>query len=324
MAVACRGEIADSFRETKRDHGGGVPQKPKLVVALLDESQEFQRLQADDARARAAESGVAVEVVFAENSAIYQIQQLYKVIQVPVEQRPAAVLVETVAGGGLERVARAAVRAGIGWVLMNRKVSYIASLREEGGGVPVMVVSTDQLEIGRIQGRQIRALCPSGRKEVVYVQGPADTSAAQERLQGAREALGGTGVDLKVVNGQWTEASGTQALESWQRLKRFEKDAPIGVVACQNDAMAMGAKKALIAAGGELARVALTGVDGLENGRLVRTGQLTATVIVPSNTGPAVKIVADALRSGVPVPEQVVLPPASFPEIHDLRGGISA
>ena len=55
----------------------GVSQKPKLVVALLDENQEFQRLQAEDAKARAAETGVAVEVVFAENSAILQIQQLY-------------------------------------------------------------------------------------------------------------------------------------------------------------------------------------------------------------------------------------------------------
>ena len=296
-----------------------MPQKPKLVVALLDENQEFQRLQADDARARAAESGVSVDVVFAENSAIYQIQQLYKVIQVPAEQRPAAILVETVAGGGLERVARAAVRNGIGWVLMNRKVSYIAGLRQESGTVPVMAVSTDQLEIGRIQGRQIRALLPPGRTEVVYVQGPADTSAAQERLQGAREVLQGSGADLKVVDGQWTEASGTQALESWQRLKRFDTVAPIAVVACQNDAMAMGAKRALTAAGGELARVALTGVDGLEDGRLVKVGQLTATVIVPSNTGPAVKIVADALRNGVPVPELVLLSPASFPEIHELK-----
>ena len=295
-----------------------MAQKPKVVVALLDESQEFQRLQADDARSRAAESGVSVDVVFAENSAIFQIQQLYKVIQITGEQRPHAILVETVAGGGLERVARAAVRAGIGWVLLNRKVPYIASLREENAGVPVMTVSTDQLEIGRLQGRQIRALVHGGAQDVVYVQGPSDTSAAQERLQGAREALEGSGIDLKVVDGQWTEASGEQAMERWLRLKRFEKETRIDVVACQNDAMAVGARRVLAAAGPELARVPLTGVDGLDDARLVRKGELTATVIVPSNTGPAVKLVADALRNGTRVPERLLLPPVSFPEIDTL------
>ena len=62
-----------------------------------------------------------------------------------------------------------------------------------------------------------------------------------------------------------------------------------------------------------------TGIAVEDSGqRLVRSGQLTATVVVPSNTGPAIKMVADALRSGVPVPAQVLLPPASFPEIHEL------
>jgi ABC-type sugar transport system substrate-binding protein len=290
------------------------------VVALLDENQEFQRLQAEDARGRAAEWGVSVEVVFAENSAIFQIQQLFKVIQVPPEERPLAILVETVAGGGLERVARAAVRAGIGWVLLNRRVSYIASLKAENPRLPIMSVSTDQLEVGRIQGRQIKALLPAGRGEVIYIQGPSDTSAAQERLSGARAALEGTGLALKVVDGHWTEASGEQAIESWLRLKRFEKEVQIDVVACQNDAMAVGARRALTLAGPDLSRVPLTGVDGLEDSgqRLVRTGQLTATVIVPSNTGPAIKIVANALRSGSAVEEEVLLPPVSYPDIPQL------
>jgi ABC-type sugar transport system substrate-binding protein len=312
LRAAAESRIVDSVER------GDVGQKPKLVVALLDEGQEFQRLQAEDARARAAESGVTVDVVFAENSAIYQIQQLYKVIQVPAEQRPHAILVETVAGGGLERVARAAVRAGIGWVLMNRKVPYIVGLRDENPGVPIMTVSTDQLEIGRIQGQQVRALAPGGSRDVVYVQGPSDTSAAQERLQGAREALEGSGIDLKVVDGQWTEGSGEQALERWLRLKRFEKETHIDVVSCQNDAMAVGARRALAAVAPELARIPFTGVDGLEDARLVRKGELTATVIVPSNTGPAVRHVAEALRHGTALPGQLLLAPVSFPEIATL------
>ena len=47
-------------------------------------------------------------------------------------------------------------------------------------------------------------------------------------------------------------------------------------------------------------------------------GNLTATVIVPSNTGPAVRLIADALRNGTAVPEQLLLPPVSFPDVGQL------
>src|SRR5213596_3710051 len=82
-----------------------------ILVSLLAEDQEFQRLQADDARATASRSGLDAEVLFADNSAILQIQQLYRAIHRPIEARPAAIVVETVVGEGLERVAHAAVEA---------------------------------------------------------------------------------------------------------------------------------------------------------------------------------------------------------------------
>lgn len=88
------------------------------MLGLVDEGQEFQRLQAEDARSAAAQGGLDIEVLYAENNAVVQIQQLYQVVHVPADRRPSAVIVHTVAGEGLERLARTAVRLGIGWILL--------------------------------------------------------------------------------------------------------------------------------------------------------------------------------------------------------------
>jgi inositol transport system substrate-binding protein len=293
--------------------------RPRIVVALLDETQEFQKLQADDAHNAAMECGLDVEVVFAENNAILQIQQLHRLIQLPEPQRPRAILVQTVSGEGAERLARTAVRAGIGWVLVSRKVSYVDALRAEHPGVPVGRVSADHVAIGRLQGRQFRSLLPGGAGVVLYVQGPPDTWAAQGRLQGVQEALEGSAVELKVVEGQWTEASGEQAVQRWLRLRRLEAGRAV-MVGCQNDQMAVGARRALRGVEAQLGRLPLTGVDGLPNGgqRLVGSGELSATVVVPSNTGPAIRSIAASLRTGQAMPAELLLTPRSFPEPERL------
>src|SRR5262245_58319472 len=121
---------------------------PRLLVALLVD-HEFQRLQADDAVAAAARHGFELEVVFADHSPILQIQQLYKEIHRPAAERVKAIIVETVVGEGLERVARAAAQAGIGWILINRRVGYLEELRRAHPGLPIATVGTDQIEIGR-------------------------------------------------------------------------------------------------------------------------------------------------------------------------------
>ena len=115
-----------------------------ILVSLLAQDQEFQRLQADDARAAAARAGLDAEVLFADNTAVLQIQQLYRAIHRPSDARPAAIVVETVVGEGLERVAHAAVEAGIGWILVNRRVAYLEDLRRRHPELPISLVGTDQ------------------------------------------------------------------------------------------------------------------------------------------------------------------------------------
>lgn len=291
---------------------------PKVVVALLNAEQEFQQLQAKDARETAARLGLESEVTFADGHAVVQIQQLFKHIHAPEGERPAAIVVEAATGEGLERVARNAVRAGIGWILVNTRVTYVDELRVAHPGLPIALLGTDQKEVGRIQGRQCRSLLPGGG-HVLCVQGPADSTVTVDRLAGLREALG-AGSEVRGLNGDWTEASGEKAVISWLRLKTAGAFTP-DIVVCQNDSMAAGARKALREHHPEWASLPFLGCDGLPDGgqRMVAQGDLVATVITPSNTGPALEIVSRWLRTQQMPSREVLLPPRSHPPEDRIR-----
>jgi ribose transport system substrate-binding protein len=290
----------------------------KVVVALLSERQEFQLMQAAEARECAARAGLEIDVLFAEDNAVLQIHQLFERIHAPEAERPAAIVVQTVTGEGLERVARNAVQSGIGWVLLNRKVTYLDALRRERRDLPIASVSVDNEEVGRIQGRQLRVLLPQGGR-VLYLQGPADTSTAKERLLGAQKGVAGAGIELKVLRSDdWTAGNGEKVVTTWLRLKTSEGCHPAAVCA-QNDTLAVGARRAILAHRPEWSQLAFTGCDGLPEGgqKLVRTGELTATIVTPTPAGPAVTLVARAL-AGEKVPAEIWLTPHSHPAEEEL------
>jgi ABC-type sugar transport system substrate-binding protein len=289
----------------------------KIVVALLNEDQEFQQVQAQDARDSARRLGLEVEVHFAQGHAVVQIQQLFKHIHAPAEARPLAIVVEPAASEGFERVARNAVKSGVGWILINTNAPYLDGLRSEHKELPIGMVGSDQKEVGRIQGRQIvQLLGKQGR--VLCVQGPAESATTQGRFQGLKEVLGAQH-ELRALNGDWTEPGAERAVNSWLRLKTAESFRP-DVVASQNDSMAIGAKKALLKQHPDWAGIPLLGCDGLPQGgqKLVSQGQLAATIITQSNTGTAIEFLQRWLAEKQELPREVLIQPASFPPVEKL------
>lgn len=283
-----------------------------VIVSLLDKRQDYSRLQAEEARAAAqGRSSVAVQVQFAENNALVQIHQLFAHIH--AAEPPTAIVVHSVTGEGLERVARNAVKAGIGWIILNRRVGYVDELRTERTDLPIARLSLDQSEIGRIQGRQVRKLVPEPGL-LIYVSGPLDTSAAQDRLEGTREELRNDGFEWKVLNGNRTEQGAEAAMASFLRLKTGEGLRPAVMVA-QNDWMAKGARRAGIAHDPTWGSVPVIGCDGLaEHGQaLVKEGTLAATVVTPASAGTAVDLVADWVDERRLPPADVMVHSRSFP-----------
>lgn len=293
--------------------------KLNVAVALTTRENDYQAEQAVAVADLAARLGIAIQVIYADNDAVNQTQQLIKIIQDPT-QRPTAILVEPV-GTGMPQVAKAAVGAGIGWGIINSDPDYIPELRN-AGGVPVFSVSTDQSEVGRIQGQQLAALVPNGN--VLYIEGPSTSTATHQRTKGMLSTKPAS-VDLKMLRGDWTERSATQAAKSWLSLSS-SRQLQIRAVICQNDAMAIGARKALI----DLTEkdrerwlnTPFTGCDGVtKTGQeWVRRGLLKATIITAPAAGTALEILAKAVSSGSMPPERTLLPPKSFPAIEELRG----
>jgi ribose transport system substrate-binding protein len=293
----------------------------RFIVSLITKDNDYQVEQAAAAQAAAQKLGIDVQILYADNDAITQSTQLLKAIQSEAAMRPHAIIFEPVGGTAFPQVAQAAVSAKIGWVALNREADYIPQLRKTAK-VPVFCVSSDHKEIGRIQGRQFAAMLPNGGG-VLYIQGPSENSAARDRAAGMQMALP-HGVQIVSLRGRWTEESAQRAVESWLRLNTSNKT-QIDVVGAQNDLMAVGARKAFegvtnIAEREKWLRVAFTGVDGLaKTGQAwVRSSVLSATIVVPTNAGQAVSMLAEALQTGRDVPERTFTVPESFPPIEKL------
>lgn len=288
-----------------------------VVVALTTRDNDYQAEQATVVAEMAARLGIKIEVIYADNDAVHQTQQLIKIIQ--SDKRPSAILVEPV-GTGMPQVAKAAVAAKIGWGMINSEPDYIAELRRTGS-VPVFSVSTDQSEVGRIQGNQIAALVTQGN--ILYIEGPASSTAAQLRTRGmmaTKPAL----VTLKTLKGDWTERSAHHAVQSWLALASSRQLQIRGVI-CQNDVMAMGARKAM----GDLTeedrekwqKLPFTGCDGVtKTGQeWVRRGMLAATIITAPAAGTALELLAKAVQAGTMPPERTLIPPKSLPAVEELQ-----
>ncbi len=292
-------------------------EKLNVVVALTTRENDYQAEQAVAVTEMAARLGVNIQIIYADNDAVNQTQQLIKIIQDPA-QHPTAILVEPV-GTGMPQVAKAAVAAGIGWGIINSDPDYIAELRR-GGEVPVFSVSTDQSEVGRIQGQQISILVPEGN--VLYIEGPFNSTATQQRTKGMLSTKPAA-VVLKTLKGDWTERSAHNAAKSWLSLGS-SRDLQIRGVICQNDAMAMGARKAVV----DLTEkdrerwlsIPFTGCDGVtKTGQdWVLRGLLKATIITAPAAGTALELLVKAVNAGSMPPDRTLIPPKSFPSIAEL------
>jgi ribose transport system substrate-binding protein len=296
--------------------------KLRFLVALTTDDNDYQIEQAQSAEQAARKLGVEVHILYAENDAITQSTQILKAIQSAEVLRPDAIVFEPVGGTALPQVARAAVIAGIGWAVLNRDANYIPELRKSSSA-PVFSVSSDHLEIGRIQGRQFAALLPHGGS-ILYIQGPAENSAAKERTVGMQETKPAN-IHITVLRGQWTEESAQRSVRSWLKLSTSQK-AAIDLIAAQDDSMAMGTRKAFQELPSESEqerwlKLPFLGCDGLpKTGQAwVRSGILAATVFVPPNAGQAMEMLCQAIQQGTEVPATAVTVPKSIPPLQDLK-----
>jgi ribose transport system substrate-binding protein len=295
--------------------------KLNFLVSLTTNDNDYQIEQAITAEDTARRLGVDLQIIYADNDAINQSQQLLKIIQSSSSSRPDAIVFEPAGSTGLPQVARAAAAAGIGWVILNRDADYITELRT-AYRVPVFSITSDHREIGRLQGQQIGALA-LGDGAILYIQGPSGSDAAQERSDGMLQTKPAN-VQVRIVRAQWTEGSAHQAVSAWLRLST-SRALQMAAIVAQDDSMAMGARKAFQEISDLQQRdrwlgLPFTGCDGVpKTGQAwVRNGSLAATVVVPANTGLALEMLEKTIQSGVMPAERTYTDVRSYPTIADL------
>jgi ABC-type sugar transport system substrate-binding protein len=295
--------------------------KLRFVVSLTTDDNDYQIEQKESAEQAGRKTGVDVQIIHAQNDAINQSTQVLKAIQAPKELRPDAIIFEPVGGTALPQVAKAAVSAGIGWVILNRDASYIEELRKTSTA-PLFSISSDHVEIGRIQGRQMAALLRGGGS-VLYIQGPSENSAAKDRTLGMQETKPAS-VQVTTLKAQWTQESAHRAVRSWLKLTTSQRSA-IDLVSAQDDSMAMGARDAFKELTNEDERerwlkLPFTGCDGLpKTGQAwVRSGLLAATVFVPPNAGQAIEMLVDAIQNRKMPAERITTAAVSIPALDAL------
>jgi ABC-type sugar transport system substrate-binding protein len=291
----------------------------QIGLFLIDDKSLFQKQQESAGRSAAATSGAELDVFFAGGDATTQRDQMFGYLRSGLE--PAAIIVEPAGDAGLRFVAQEAARKGCGCVIVNRTPSWVGELGSRESA-PVFCVTADHTEIGHIQGEQFRALLPAGGT-LLYITGPGLSDTAQVRLAGMKERLG-DGFSSVLLDGAWTEDSGHDAVRRW--LDTTRGFVPFSLIGAQNDDMAMGAKRAAAEAARMFARpewetVPVTGVDGMpEYGRrLVDEKALTATVIMPTTTGEAVRLVVGAINKAGQPPTVTTVPVTPYPELNALR-----
>jgi ribose transport system substrate-binding protein len=295
--------------------------KQLRFVLSLPNQNSYHREQARSAQETAKELGIEIQVLHAEDDAVTQSQQILETIQ-SREKHPDAILFEPLTSTGLVRAGEAAIAAGIGWVVLNSDVDYLDRFRSMAK-VPAFAVTRDHTEIGRMQGQQFAALLPNGGT-VLYLQGPATSAAAAQRVMGL-EMTKPANIKIKALRSQWTEADAQKVVSTWLQLSTSRASA-FNLVGCQYDGIAMGARKALQAhtepaERESWLRLPFTGVDGLpsEGQAWVNQGILAATVVAPSTTPTALRMLVRALQSGAQPPERTFLEMKSYPPLDELR-----
>lgn len=182
-------------------------------------------------------------------------------------------------------------------------------------------VSVDQTEVGRLQGQQIGALLPDGGL-VLCILGPATSPVVEERLRGMQTTKPAN-VQVRTLVGDWSEESGYKTVNRWLQLKTSH-ETPINLIAAQDDDMAMGARRAFEEISGAVhtrwASLPYIGVDGCPGAGLewVRSGRLTASVVIPATAGLALEMMVKAIQTKSQPPERTIVAPDSCPPITQL------
>ncbi|HOI22378.1 MAG TPA: ribose ABC transporter substrate-binding protein RbsB [Spirochaetales bacterium] len=265
----------------------------KIGLAISTLNNPFFVTLKDGASAKATELGYELVVTDAQDDPAKQAGQVDDLIQ----KKVAVILINPCNSDAAKTMVEKAAKAGIPVISVDRGVS---------GAEVLSHIASDNVAGGVLAGQELLALVGEGAK-VVELEGIPGASAAVDRGKGFNEAVVGK---LNVVARQPADFNRDKGFTVMQNIIQANKD--IRGVFAHNDEMALGAIKALEAAG--LKDVIVIGFDAVDDAvTAVKAGNMKATVAQkPSLIGSmavetaVAHIKGEAVQKQIPVPLELV------------------
>ncbi len=239
--------------------------------------------------------GDNVEVTFtdAKNDPSEQLKQIENFVTQQVD----AVVVIAVNSEATDPITKLVTDAGIKLVYVNNRPQNLP----EG----VVFVGCNQKDAGIMQMEQMAKLL-DGKGNIVIMLGRLSMEATHNRTDGVKE-VAAKYPDIKIIkeqSGDWSREQGMSLMENW-----LNTGDQIDAVASNNDDMALGAIKAIEAAG-KTGEILVAGVDATPDALAeIERGNMSFTVLQDAKAQGEKGIeAAFKLVKGEPVDQEVIIP----------------
>jgi inositol transport system substrate-binding protein len=215
----------------------------------------------------ATKGGVNLQVEDAQGDVSKQLTQVQNFIAEGVD----AIIVNPVDTDATPAMTRLAVAAGIPLVYVNRMPS------DNPLPAKVSFVGSNEVDSGTLAMREVCKLM-GGKGDIVVLMGELSNQAARQRTQDIHDVIVRPECSgIRIVEeqtGNWDRIQGQDLMTNWiSSGTRFD------AVVSNNDEMAIGAIEALKAAGYDMSKIIVAGVDATPNGlAAMKAGDLDVTV----------------------------------------------
>ena len=248
--------------------------------------------------------GVNVQVEDAGNDVAKQLDQINNFIASGVK----AIIVNPVDTSATQAMSDAAAKANIPLVYINRQPINVDTLPDNQA-----FVASNEADSGTLETKEVCAkLKAAGKTEAsVYVmEGELSNQAAVQRTKDIHEVIGGPdcGVKITIIDQQtanWSRDEAQNLMTNWLSAGK-----PFDAVIANNDEMAIGAIQAMKAAGTDMKKVIVGGVDATQDAlAAMAAGDQDITVFQDAaGQGKGALDAALALAAGKPVEQKVYIP----------------
>jgi len=234
---------------------------PQIGLAVSTLNNPFFVDLRDGALEAADKAGLSITVADAQNDPNRQLSQIENFIQ----QGVSIILVNPCDSAAIVPAIKAANKA---------KIPVITVDRGADGGEVVCHIASDNVEGGRMAGEYLAELV-GYKGKVVELEGIPGTSAARDRGTGFNEVMKKY-PDIKIVARQEAGFDRAKGMTVMENILQAQPE--IDGIFCHNDEMALGALRAVEAAG-RLSAIKIVGFDATDDAvKSVKDGKLVATV----------------------------------------------